>query len=146
MGNAVKSFGQISNKCTEDFFYYQQPFSIFLPLTEDSADHCTLFWNHINKFKVLSYFSSSHPEEFLIKGVLKICSKFTGEHPCRSAISISNFIEIALRHGCSPVNLLHIFRTCFPRNTSVWLLLIFAWTLIVHRFLKYSMICSQAYD
>ena len=23
----------------------------------------------------------------------------------------SNFIEIALRHGCSPVNLLHIFRT-----------------------------------
>ena len=26
----------------------------------------------------------------------------------------SNFIEIALRHGCSPVNLLHIFRTRFP--------------------------------
>ena len=23
----------------------------------------------------------------------------------------SNFIEITLRHGCSPVNLLHIFRT-----------------------------------
>ena len=23
----------------------------------------------------------------------------------------SNFIEIILRHGCSPVNLLHIFRT-----------------------------------
>ena len=31
-------------------------------------------------------------------------------------------IEIALRHGCSPVNLLHIFRTSFPRNTSGWLL------------------------
>ena len=30
----------------------------------------------------------------------------------------SNFIEIALWHGCSPVNLLHIFRTPFPRNTS----------------------------
>ena len=45
----------------------------------------------------------------------------------------SNFIEIALRHGCSPVkqligialwhgcspiNLLHIFRTPFPRNTA----------------------------
>ena len=26
--------------------------------------------------------------------------------------------EIALRHGCSPVNLLHIFRTPFPKNTS----------------------------
>ena len=24
---------------------------------------------------------------------------------------LCNFIEIALRHGCSPVNLLHIFRT-----------------------------------
>ena len=69
---------------------------------------------------------NSHPEVFLRKGVLKICSKFTGEHPCQSAISIklqSNFIEIALRHGCSPANLLHIFRTPFPKNTSGRLLL-----------------------
>ena len=29
---------------------------------------------------------SSHPEVFLGKGVPKICSKFTGEHPCRSVI------------------------------------------------------------
>ena len=34
-----------------------------------------------------------------------------------------NFIKITLRHGCSPVNLLHIFRTPFPRNTSEWLLM-----------------------
>ena len=27
-------------------------------------------------------------------------------------------------HGCSPVNLLHIFRTPFSRNTSGWLLLL----------------------
>ena len=56
---------------------------------------------------------SSAPEVFLGKGVLKIYSKFTVEHPCRSVISIKllcNFIEITLRHGCSPVNLLHIFR------------------------------------
>ena len=33
-------------------------------------------------------------------------------------------IEIELRHGCSPVNLLHIFKTPFPRNKSGWLLLI----------------------
>ena len=64
---------------------------------------------------------SSHPEVFLEKGVLKICSKFTGEHPCQSAISIN--IDIALRHGCSPVNLLHIFRTTFLKNTSGRLLL-----------------------
>ena len=34
-----------------------------------------------------------------------------------------NFIEITLRLGCSPVNLLHIFRTPFPKNTPRWLLL-----------------------
>ena len=64
---------------------------------------------------------SSSSEVILRKGVLKICSKFTGEHPCRSVISIklqNNFIEIALRRGCSPVNLLHIFRTPFPQNNS----------------------------
>ena len=69
---------------------------------------------------------SSPPDVFLGKGALKICNKFTGEHPCRSVISIKllcNFIEIALRHGCSPVDLLHIFRTPFPRNSSGWLLL-----------------------
>ena len=69
---------------------------------------------------------SSLPEVFLGKGVLKIRSKFTGGHPCRSAISISlqsNFIEISLRHGYSPVNLLRVLRTPFPKNTSGRLLL-----------------------
>ena len=37
---------------------------------------------------------------------------------------LCNFVEITLRDGCSPVNLLHIFRTPFPKNTSGWLLLI----------------------
>ena len=32
---------------------------------------------------------SSHPEVFLGRDVLKICSKFTGEHPYRSVISVS---------------------------------------------------------
>ena len=67
---------------------------------------------------------------FLIKLVLKICNKFTGEHPCRSAISIKllcNSTEITLRHWCFPVNLLYIFRTTFPRNTSGWLRLIHAY-------------------
>ena len=55
----------------------------------------------------LHIFRGSHPEVFLVKVFLNICSKFTGEHSCRSVISIKllfNFIEIALRHGCSPVN------------------------------------------
>ena len=35
----------------------------------------------------------------------------------------SNFIQITLRHGCSPVYLLHIFRTPFLKNTCGPLLL-----------------------
>ena len=63
---------------------------------------------------------------FLVKGVLKICNKFTGEHLYRSVILIklqSNFFEITLQQGCSPVNLLHILRTPFSKNTSGGLLL-----------------------
>ena len=62
----------------------------------------------------------SPPEVFLGKGARKICSKFTGKYPCRSVISIKflcNFIELTLWHWCYPVNLLHIFRTHFPKNT-----------------------------
>ena len=54
-------------------------------------------------------FRSSRSEMFLGKGVLKICSRFTGEDPRRSVILMklqTNFIEITLQHGCSPVNFL----------------------------------------
>ena len=51
------------------------------------------------------------PEVLLGKDILKIGNKCTGVQPCRSVISIKllcNFIEITLRHGCRPVNLLYI--------------------------------------
>ena len=70
---------------------------------------------------VISTYRSSPPEMFLGKGVLKICSKFTGEHQSQSVISIKlhcNFIQITFQHGYSPVNLLHIFRTPFYKNIS----------------------------
>ena len=35
--------------------------------------------------------------------------KFTGEHSCR---------KHTLWYGCSPENLLHIFRTHFPKTTA----------------------------
>ena len=76
------------------------------------------------------YFRSSPQEVFLRKAFLKICSKFTGGHPCRSMISIklqNDFSEFTLRHGFSPVNLLHIFRTPLYKNTSGGLVLLFAW-------------------
>ena len=65
-------------------------------------------------------FRSSPPELFYGKDILKICSRFTGQHRWRSVISIklqSNFIEITLRYGFYPVNLLHIFRTSLYKNT-----------------------------
>ena len=81
---------------------------------------------HIKNQNLVTSTRSSHQEMFLGKGVLKIGSKFTGELPCRSAISIklqSNFIENTLRHGCSPVNLPHIFRKHLLKNTFGRLLL-----------------------
>ena len=46
--------------------------------------------------------------------------------PMTNVISIKllcNSTEVILGHGCSPVNLLYIFRIPFPKNTSGGLLL-----------------------
>ena len=54
----------------------------------------------------------------------KISQNFSGILSKRCSENMqSNFTEITVRHGCSPVNLLHIFRTPFSKNTSGWLLL-----------------------
>ena len=87
------------------------------------------FLAHVRKLILLlinNIYGSIYPEMLLRKVVLKICRKCTGEHQCQSVISIKllcDVIEIALWHGCSPVNLLHVFRTPFLKNTSGWLLL-----------------------
>ena len=63
---------------------------------------------------------SSPPWVFLRKGVLKIYSKFTGEHPSISVILIKllcNFVEITHQHGCSPVNLLLFLEHLFLRTS-----------------------------
>ena len=81
------------------------------------SDHMTCL---LGSYQISMTGRSSPPEVFLDKDVLKICSKFTGEYPCRSVISVKllcNFIEITFRYGRSPVNLLHIFRTPFHKNT-----------------------------
>ena len=88
------------------------------------------------------FIRGSHHKVLLRKGALKICSKFTGEHPCRSAISVKllcNFIEITLPHECSPVNLLHIFRTNFLKNTPGWLLLFFYKLSLIFPKLKFKL-------
>ena len=82
-------------------------------------------WQIKNTF-YFNIYRSSPTKVFLQRGVLKIYSKFTGEHSCRSEISVNllwNFIEITLRYWSSPVNLLHIFRTSFAGITTGGLLL-----------------------
>ena len=65
----------------------------------------------------LSDIQKQPSELFLRKSIY---NKFIGEHTCQNLV---NFIEITLRHGCSPVKFLHIFGTSFLKSTSGRLLL-----------------------
>ena len=49
---------------------------------------CVIRKQELRLTEIITTYRSSPSEVFLGKGFLKICSKFTGEHPCRSAISI----------------------------------------------------------
>ena len=103
------------------YFFQTTQETVLSPFRNESFNHLIAFFSVSLKER----YRSNHPEVFLGKGVLKTCSKFAGEHPCQSAILIKllcNVIEISLRHECSPVNLLHIFRTPFLKNTYKWLL------------------------
>ena len=80
----------------------------------------TVFEKHVLSENTFWYCIVS--DESLLKSLnkLNLFKKKSGEHSCQSVISIKllcNFIEITLRDGCSPVNLMHIFRTHFPKNT-----------------------------
>ena len=77
---------------------------------------------------LMQVYRSSHPEVFSVKGVLKICSKLTGEHPCRSAISIK--LQRTPLGGCfSSLQLCYqntivfheVFRTTVLQITIWWL-------------------------
>ena len=61
---------------------------------------------------------SSHPEVFLEKGVLKIYSKFPGEHPCRSVTSIKLLYWNHTSTWVFSCKFAACFRTPFPKNTS----------------------------
>ena len=98
-------------------------------LSVQAKFHCfqiIYFLNHLDPtptFQFTQYFQStpeyrpqigskinrrSRPEVLLVKSVLEICSHFN---------------EITLRHECSPVNFLNIFRKPFSKKTFGWLLL-----------------------
>ena len=129
--------------------YYGNPFIPFWQKNRRSFvssyiktqyNHC-LVWHIINKVTVnilkvtrsLAFMNDSFRESIKQKqrsrGVLrKRCSENMQQIYRRTPMPMCdfdcNFIEIALWYGCSPVNLLHIFRIPFPKNSSGWLLLI----------------------
>ena len=83
-------------------YTYSQFFGLYNDKKFEWKTHSIIFYNRTYLW-YLMICTSSHSEVF--RGIL------------------CNFIEIALRHRCSPVNLLHIFRALFLKNTSGWLLL-----------------------
>ena len=85
------------------------------PLFKKRPDHITL---HASTNNTVNKSSKT------VLGKLLDLKKFIENTLPEISITLqSSFIDIALRHGCSPVNLLHIFRTAFYKNTSGWLLL-----------------------
>ena len=116
----------INNACKEvrfSKFAAIQPVALLFPL---AADFFQIFSWLLRENDIWEAIQTQPSIGVLINGVLKTCSKFTGEQTYRSVISINllcNFIEITLRHGCSPVNLLYIFRTPFRKSTCGGLLL-----------------------
>ena len=82
---------------------------------------CLDFWTSF--CKLLQMNEQKQPS----RGVLrKSCSENMQQIYRRTPMPKCDFNKVALhtlRHGCSPVNLLHIFRTPFSENTSGRLLL-----------------------
>ena len=85
-----------------------------------------LRWNWTTSERFSLIYRSTPPDVFLEKSVLRIFSKVTEEHSCRSVISIKllyNFLKIALWHGYSCVDLQYIFYTTCYKNIYGALLL-----------------------
>ena len=83
-----------------------------------------------NAFLDFFLFVQKHPSKSVIKkrcseNMQQICSRtLIGKCDFNKVLQLNNFIEITLRHGCSLVNSLHIFRTPFSKITSGGMLLL----------------------
>ena len=74
-----------ANKLTENYCEEENNYLFF---ERSCCFFVHKFWENFLPLDILDVrfwdlYRSSHPEVFLEKGVLKICIKFTGEHPCR---------------------------------------------------------------
>ena len=127
-----------SQKNVMTFYFYPYPpfqarhenfYENFLPHLVFTKWKLTPFEMQLESVLNSLYIRSNRPQVFFGKCVLKICMQqflYTGEHPYAKV----QFIKLTVWHGCSPVNLLHIFRTYFPKNTYRWLLLLYSVTAI----------------
>ena len=94
----------------------------------DFSKYLRFFGSDLDKFKLETQLATLtnivDGKQVGIKDAMKNISSFRSS-PSEVFLrkAQSNFIVIALRHGCSPVNLLHILRTPFPKSTSEGLLL-----------------------
>ena len=119
------------------FYYYYNYYYYFalnsldfvlIPGAKSNGYLDRVYWFHKGKFTRLR---SSPPEEFLGKDVLKICSKFTGEHLWRATTGnpryTTNLREEHLLFICLPAKCTIIFRTTFSKIISLQLLLSYDW-------------------
>ena len=73
---------------------FERAFSLWVSLMWKILD----FQQASNTIQRQMKFRSKPPELFLGKGVLKICSKFTGEYPCRSVISVKLLCNVLISY------------------------------------------------
>ena len=80
--------------------------------------------------RVLKRLTSSRPEVFCKKGVLRNFTKFTGKHLCQSlffnkvaGLRPATLLKKRLWHMCFPVNVVKFLRTPFYTEHLWWLLL-----------------------
>ena len=114
---SVVCFGCFSNYCFKRWMKYSvtpgKLFALWNLLTFWKLTHCLIFKAAVQRCSLEKVF-------------WKYATKSQEYTHCWSAISVKqqkNFVEITLRHGCSPANLLHVFRTTFLKNLYGWLLL-----------------------
>ena len=101
---------RLRQSCSENRSKLSQKYFLYLDFFERYNYHPLVY---LRQFVKTTLLLQKQPSRGILK---KRCSEIMQQ-------IYSNFIEITFWHGCSPVNLLYIFRTTFSKNTSGWLLL-----------------------
>ena len=94
-----------------------------MPKMLKSEGPTTELWGTLNaKILQMKYLVMKYSYYYVAFSLVSKSHKLT-ESTAEGKVA-KHFIEVTLWHGCSPVNLLHNFRTLFSKYTSGWLLLL----------------------